>query len=56
MDYMVQTLSLILLLIFSDVVDSLLGTFAEALDTKNFLVARGILDKKLSMPNHPSLQ
>ena len=48
---MVQTLSLILLLIFSDVVDSLLGTFAEALDTKNFLVARGILDKKLSMPN-----
>ena len=36
---------------FSGVVDSLLGTFAEALDTKNFLVARGILDKKLSMPN-----
>ena len=50
-DYMLQTLFLVLLLIFSDVVDSLLGTFAEALDTKNFLAARGILDVKLSMSN-----
>ena len=48
---MVQTLSLINLLLFLDVVDSLLGAFAEALDTKNFFVARSILDKKLSMPN-----
>ena len=50
-DYMVQTLSLILLLIFSDVVESLLGAFAEALDAEDFLLARGILDKKLSMSN-----
>ena len=42
---------MILLLIFSDVVDSLLGAFAEALDTKKHLVARSILDKKLSMSN-----
>ena len=48
---MVETLSLIRLLLFSDVVDSLLGAFAEALDTKDFLAARGILDKKLSISN-----
>ena len=47
----IQTLCLSILLTFSDVVDSLLGTFAEALDTKNFLVARSILDKKLAMAN-----
>ena len=46
-----MVLSLILLLIFSDVVDSLLGAFAEALDTKKHLVARSILDKKLSISN-----